>query len=123
MRTYILGASFYMTGMVFPYSMKRILLPILTCNCSVMHICFGAMFGTQWLYSTWPTPLPAIADGDLFMAFWELYPIVAASIVWGKYWKTKCILFMCDNQATVRIVQKARSRETDEDTFMDNCCQ
>ena len=71
---------------------------------------FGSIFGTQWLYSTWPTQLPAIADGDLSMAFRELYPIVAAAIVWGKYWKTKRILFMCDNQATVRIIQKARSR-------------
>ena len=71
---------------------------------------FGAIFDTQWFCSEWPNPLPAISDGDLSIVFWELYPIVAAAIVWGKHWRTKRVLFMCDNQSTVRIVQKARSR-------------
>ena len=71
---------------------------------------FSAIFGTQWFCSAWPNQLPDISDGDLSMAFRELYPIVAAAVVWGKYWKTKRVLFMCDNQSTVQIVQKARSR-------------
>ena len=81
---------------------------------------FGAIFDTQWFCSEWPNPLPAISDGDLSMALRELYPIVAAEIVWGKHWRTKRVLFMCDNQSTVRIVQKARSHETHENTYMDN---
>ena len=44
------------------------------------------------------------------MAFRELYPIVAAVIVWGKHWKTKRVLIMCDNKSTVHIVKKGRSR-------------
>ena len=71
---------------------------------------FGAIFGTQWFCSAWPNQLPALSDGDLSMAFRELYPIVAAAVVWGKHWKTKRVLFMCDNQSTVWIIQKARSR-------------
>ena len=70
---------------------------------------FGAIFGTQWFCSAWPNQLPALSDGDLSMAFRELYPIVAAAVVWGKHWKTKRVLFMCDNQSTVWIIQKARS--------------
>ena len=71
---------------------------------------FSAIFGSQWFCFAWPNQLPTISDGDLSMAFLELYPIVAAAVVWGKYWKTKRVIFMCDNQSTVRIVQKARSR-------------
>ena len=67
---------------------------------------FGKILDTQWFCSEWPNPLPAISDGDLSMAFRELYPI----FVWGKHWRTKRVLFMCDNQSTVRIVQKGRSR-------------
>ena len=71
---------------------------------------FSAIFGTQWFFSVWPSQLPAVSDGDLSMAFRELYPIVAAAIVWGKHWKTKRGLFMCDNQSTVHIVKKGRYR-------------
>ena len=45
------------------------------------------------------------------MAFLELYPIVVAAVLWGKYWKGKQILFHCDNLATVKILSKGRSKE------------
>jgi hypothetical protein len=44
------------------------------------------------------------------MAFLELYPIVVASLLWGSEWKCKKILFWCDNEATVAIVRKWRSK-------------
>ena len=44
------------------------------------------------------------------MAFRELYPIVAAAILWGKYWTTKRIMFMCDNMSTVYILRKGCSK-------------
>ena len=71
---------------------------------------FGAIFDTQWFCSEWPNPLPAISDCYFSMAFRELYPIVAATIVWGKHWRTKRVVLMCDIQSTMRIVQKARSQ-------------
>lgn len=71
---------------------------------------FGTIFGTQWFCSAWAKQLPAISDGDLSMVFRELYPIVAAAVVWGKHWTTKRVLFMCDNQSSVRMVQIARSQ-------------
>ncbi|VDI32332.1 Hypothetical predicted protein [Mytilus galloprovincialis] len=46
------------------------------------------------------------------MAFLELYPIVVAAVLWGKEWCGKRILFYCDNLATVHIIAKGRSKET-----------
>ena len=34
---------------------------------------FAAVFGSQWFYSKWPEQLPSVSDGDLSMAFHELY--------------------------------------------------
>ena len=44
------------------------------------------------------------------MAFMELYPIVVAALLWGPEWKCRKVLFRCDNQATVAIVRKGRSK-------------
>jgi len=44
------------------------------------------------------------------MAFIELYPIVVAALLWGSEWKRKKIIFYCDNEATVAIVKKGRSK-------------
>ena len=60
---------------------------------------------------TQPSLLKYPVDGDdLSMAFRELYPIVAAAVIWGKKWTCKKIVFMCDNQATVYILCKGRSK-------------
>ena len=71
---------------------------------------FGGIFGSKWFCSEWPELLPAVPDGDLSMAFRELYPIVAAAILWGKLWTGKRVMFTTDNQATMFIVRKGRSR-------------
>jgi hypothetical protein len=44
------------------------------------------------------------------MAFLEFYPIVVAAVLWGHLWTSKLILFLCDNEATVYIVNKGRSK-------------
>ena len=44
------------------------------------------------------------------MAFLELYPIVVAAMLWGSEWNGKQILFYCDNEATVHIINKGRSK-------------
>jgi hypothetical protein len=46
----------------------------------------------------------------LSMAFLELYPIVDAAVLWGYLWISKRILFLCDNEATVYIVNNGRSK-------------
>jgi hypothetical protein len=48
-------------------------------------------------------------DKDISIAFQELYPIVVAAVLWGASWARKRILFHCDNQATVHILNKGRS--------------
>ena len=71
---------------------------------------FGAIFRQQWFSSAWPKEIPSVEDGDLSMAFRELYPIVAAAVLWGKHWTAKRIIFVCDNLSAVYILQKGRSK-------------
>ena len=44
------------------------------------------------------------------MAFLEVYPIVVTAILWGAQWKGMKILFYCDDEATVHIINKGRSK-------------
>jgi len=67
---------------------------------------FSAVFNNQWFCAEWPE---CIVD-DASMAFRELYPIVAAAVLWGGQWKCKQIIFLCDNEATVNILNKGRSK-------------
>ena len=70
---------------------------------------FGGYFKGEWFYSSWPSNI-AYPDKTFSMAFLELYPIVVSAILWGSQWTTKRILFWCDNEATVAIVKKGRSK-------------
>ena len=71
---------------------------------------FGAYFQNHWFSTKWPDCLPSIHESDLSMAFRELYPIVAAAVLWGKHWTSKRIMFISDNEATVYIIKKMRSK-------------
>lgn len=70
---------------------------------------FAAIYGNQWCQGKWPSDLPKSKTKNFSMAFLELYPIVVAAILWGTSWKSKRIIFNCDNTATVCIVNKGRS--------------
>ena len=65
---------------------------------------FGGFFHNQSFSSELPASLPSVQDDDLSVAFRELYPIVAAPVVWGKKCTSKCIMFVSDNEATVFII-------------------
>ena len=69
---------------------------------------FGGYFRTEWFMSEWSEEIRKMQDQS--MAFLELYPIVVAAILWGHLWHGKKILFHCDNQATVEIIKKGRSK-------------
>ena len=71
---------------------------------------FGGYYEKQWFCDKWPKDLPKEDDKEISMAFRELYPIVIAAILWGHLWTAKRILFYCDNEATVKIIQKGRSK-------------
>lgn len=70
---------------------------------------FGGVFNGQWFASKWPKELMSMPDNNLSTALLEFYPIVIACILWGKQWSRKQILFFCDNEATVNIINKGRS--------------
>ena len=67
---------------------------------------FSAYFNGQWFCESWPNNM----GDNVSMAFRELYPIVAAAVLWGEQWKCKQIIFLCDNEATVNILNKGRSK-------------
>ena len=73
---------------------------------------FGGFFQGLWFSEVWPPTLQTVTQTvNHSMAFLELYPIVVASILWGKYWEGRKIQLNCDNQGTVDILNKGRSKE------------
>ena len=67
---------------------------------------YGAVYGNQWFHGTWPTSWLKHNITTL-----ELYPIVAAVLVWGEEWKNKNVCFYTDNEALVAIINKQTSRD------------
>ena len=79
-----------------------------------LTIGFGGYFQGQWFSEPWPTSLHSylpLNDGEaISIAFCELYPIVVSALLWGHCWKRQRIVFLCDNEATVAILRKGRSK-------------
>ncbi|XP_056009466.1 uncharacterized protein LOC130051521 [Ostrea edulis] len=73
---------------------------------------YGGFFQGRWFSESWPLPLQRTCkDSDeLSIAFRELYPIVVAALLWGHSWRKQRIVFSCDNQGTVAIINKGRSK-------------
>ncbi|CAG2224001.1 unnamed protein product [Mytilus edulis] len=69
---------------------------------------FGGFYQNEWFQGDFPYEL--LSCEQTSMAFFELYPIVMACVLWGDRWKRKRILFNCDNLATVDIIKKGRSK-------------
>lgn len=70
-------------------------------------ISYGGSYENQWFQGDFPVE---ILQEKTSMAFFELYPIVMACLLWGHNWNRKRILFHCDNMATVEIIKKGRSK-------------
>lgn len=75
---------------------------------------YGGYFKGQWFAQPWPPSLKDVTSNsdEISIAFKELYPIVVACMLWGGSWKGQRIVFMCDNMATVAIIQKGRSKSS-----------
>ncbi|XP_071948885.1 uncharacterized protein [Antedon mediterranea] len=71
---------------------------------------FGGIYRNEWFQGNFPQ---IYLTDKTSMAFFELYPIVMACVLWGNNWSRKRIMFFCDNMATVEIVSKGRSRIPD----------
>ena len=68
----------------------------------------GAIAGQHWLQHQW---LPGALDKSI--AVKELVPIVMVATIWGAEWQGKVVLFHCDNQSVVAILNNLDSREED----------
>lgn len=74
---------------------------------------YGGYFQGQWFQGSWPDSLIESLDRAVSISFQELYPIVLAAILWGKSWSRKRVQFLCDNEGTVYILNKGRSKSPD----------
>lgn len=74
---------------------------------------YGGFFRTHWFCDAWPDNLPKTLENSVSISFQELYPIVVAAILWGESWSRKRVQFHCDNQGTVYILNKGRSKSPD----------
>ena len=74
---------------------------------------YGGFFQGAWFCGSWSQSFLCNLSEKISIAFQELYPIVVAAILWGKQWERKRIIFHCDNQATVHILNKGNSKSRD----------
>ena len=70
---------------------------------------FGGIFGTQWFQGKWQ-PNQTISTPGISIDWQKLYAIVVACSIWGKHWSRKRIIFHCDNQPVVEIINSKRSK-------------
>ncbi|XP_069125516.1 uncharacterized protein [Argopecten irradians] len=69
----------------------------------------AAIYQNQWVCLQWPfawRKLDLIRD----ITFLELVPIALAMVIWGEQFKNKKVIFHCDNQALVEILNKKTSK-------------
>ena len=69
---------------------------------------YGGIFGRQWFQGAWEN-LDRQKQG-LSINWKELYAIVVACHIWGSRWSQKRLLFYCDNQSVVEIINSKRSK-------------
>jgi len=67
----------------------------------------GAMWQGRWFQVAWGS-LP-IAGASI--APKELFPIIVASMVWGRLWQGQCVCFHCDNEAVVSIINQQSAKD------------
>ena len=62
---------------------------------------WGAYWAGQWISDHWTT-----AQGEMSIAWKELYAITIAVNTWGTLWQRRKILIHCDNQTVVSVWEK-----------------
>ena len=70
---------------------------------------FGGIFGHKWFQGYWQSH-QQLAQPGISIAWQELYAIVVACHLWGDVFANKRILFYCDDESVVHIVNSKRSR-------------
>ena len=61
---------------------------------------------TRWFQGRWPAH---IRDGAFSIAWKEMFPIVAAVVVWGQDLKGMQVIFFTDNMSVKHIINKQTS--------------
>ena len=69
---------------------------------------FGGFYNGTWFAAAWPPEL-SNKNPSSSTALFEIYPVVAAAVLWGHTWSRKSILIHSDNLAVVDIINKGRS--------------
>jgi hypothetical protein len=64
------------------------------------------VFGSLWFAKAWPSHLQHYQ-----IAVKELFPIVLALEIWGDILKNGKLLFLCDNQAVVEVINKQSCKD------------
>ncbi|XP_054835512.1 uncharacterized protein LOC129329840 [Eublepharis macularius] len=69
---------------------------------------FGVFFRGWWCAQPWP---PSWASAGVLrdLTFLEFFPILVAVSIWGDLLRDKRVVFWCDNQATVRVINRQSS--------------
>ena len=86
-----------------PLSSHSILMPLVPW---VLDIPEPVVSGTKWL------PHQTLDTKNISIDWQELYAIVVACYIWSSVWAQKRIIFYCDNQAVVSIINSKRSKST-----------
>ena len=86
-------------------------LPLLTSSCPQMLLALLVMVPSS-------TAAGSMVHGLLFrlritFTYKELHLILLASMVWGPLWSSCWILFQCDNEAVVAVINSDTSRNDD----------
>lgn len=67
---------------------------------------FGGYLGNRWFGDVWPDEWK-----PFHITVKEIFPIVLALELWADQLKNKCIIFHCDNNAVVHIINRQSSKE------------
>ena len=70
---------------------------------------FGGIFRNQWFQGKW-LPHQTLDTKNISIDWQELYAIVVACYIWASVWAQKRIIFYCDDQAVVSIINSKRSK-------------
>ena len=67
---------------------------------------FAAILNNEWFMGGF-----SAEEKSLHITVRELYPIAISLGVWSANFQNKCVLFMCDNEAVVHIINKQTSKD------------
>ena len=73
----------------------------------------GACYGSKWIQCEYPLDWQ-----DLHISTLEFYPLFILISMFGQLMKNSNVLFLCDNEAVVEIVQKQSTKDTNNMRIM-----